>query len=205
MSPETTPTDISFETEHCIVRELELDDNLERLCEWMSEPHIARSLNAPVTKLTIEEVRKYVASHDRIAGHALGVFNKVTGELMGIWSVYVDWEHKEYLLNVLLAVKFDSEVGGIEETGRPIHALMFDEFGMESLRYNVLASNDKMRGRFQERPEHVSTVARRGGDGSEAIQHFRITRAEYYELRSRRAQRDEEFRRKREELRQARS
>jgi hypothetical protein len=199
------PLNISYETDNCFVRELEVSDELELLCGWMSDANIARGLNAPVGKLTIEDARKYVFSHDRIKSHALGVFSKATGKFQGLWAVYIDWERKEFLVNVLLAEKFESEVGGVEETGRPIYALLFDEHGMETLSFNVLASNDKVRKRIKREPERVTRTASPDGSGSDAIHHFRITREQYYELRSRRAERDEQFRRKRGELRQQRS
>ena len=205
MTETRAPLNIGYETDNCFVRELEVSDELELLCGWMSDANIARGLNAPVGKLTIEDARKYVSSHDRIKSHALGVFSKATGKLQGLWAVYIDWERKEFLVNVLLAEKFESEVGGVEETGRPIYALLFDEHGMETLSFNVLASNDKVRKRIKREPERVTRTASPDGSGSDAIHHFRITREQYYELRSRRAERDEQFRRKREELRQQRS
>jgi hypothetical protein len=48
MTEPRTPQNISFETPHCFVRELELNDELELLSDWLSDPQIARSLNAPV-------------------------------------------------------------------------------------------------------------------------------------------------------------
>ena len=204
MADTRVPLNIRYETDHCFVRNLELTDPLEVIGKWMAQPDIAKGLNAPVGKLTIEDARRYVSSHDRIKSHALGVFSKATGELQGLWAVYIDWERKEFLVNVLLAEKFESDVGGVEETGRPIYALLFDEHGMQSLRFNVLASNDKMRNRITRAPEHVTRTASPDGGGADAIHHFRISREQYYELRARRAERDEQFRRKREELRQQR-
>lgn len=205
MSTNRSPINISYETPHCFVRELEVHDDLEALCAWMADPRITGGLNAPVGRLTLEDARKYVASHDRIHSHALGVFSKATGRLQGLWAVYIDWDRKEFLVNVLLADKFESEVGGMEETGRPIYALLFDEHGMETLRFSVLASNERVRGRITREPVHVAPTARPDGKGEDAIHHFRISREQYYELRSRRAERDEQFRQKREELRRQRS
>jgi hypothetical protein len=33
--------------------------------------------------------------------------DKATGKLQGMWAVYIDWGRKEFLLNVLLAEKFE--------------------------------------------------------------------------------------------------
>lgn len=201
MSSQQTPLNISYETEHCLVRELELTDPLEEIGRWMSRPDIAKGLNAPVRELGTDELRKYILGHNRIDSHALGVFDRQTGTLKGLWSVYVDWKTKEFLVNVLLAEKVDSDIGGLRETGRPLYAIMFDELGMETLRFNVLESNDRIQGRLTRQPEHVTRIETSNAGGADAIHHFRITREQYYEIRSRRAERDEQFRRKREELR----
>jgi hypothetical protein len=199
------PLNICYQTEHCVVRELELTDPLEEIGRWMAQPDIARGLNAPVRELGVEELRKYVLSHDRINSHALGVFDRLTGRLKGLWSVYVDWNTKEFLVNVLLAERIDSELGGLRETGRPLYAIMFDDLGMEALRLKVLKSNDRIQQRLTRQPEHVTKVQAPAAGGEDAIHHFRITREQYYEIRAQRAERDAEFVRKREERRRARS
>jgi hypothetical protein len=204
MADAHTPLNIRYETEHCIVRELELTDPLEVIGGWMAQPDIAKGLNAPARVLDIEDLRKYVTSHNRIDSHALGVFDRKTGTLKGLWSVQVDWKTKEFLVNVLLAEKIDSDVGGIRETGRPLYAIMFDDLGMEALRYNVLESNDKVLWRPTRPPEHITKINTSNAGKPDAIHHFRITREQHYENRSRWAERDEQFRQKREELRQQR-
>jgi hypothetical protein len=205
MAHASTPLNISYETENCIVRELELTDPLEVIGGWMAKPEIAKGLNAPARVLDIEDLRKYVASHNRIDAHALGVFDRQTGTLKGLWSVYVDWKTKEFLINVLLAEKIDSDVGGIKETGRPLYAMMFDELGLEALRFNVLESNDIIQGRLTRQPEHITKINKSNAGQPDAIHHFRLTREQYYELLPGRAERDAQFRQKREELRQQRS
>lgn len=205
MADARTPLNISYETDNCIVRELELTDPLEVIGGWMAQPEIARGLNAPARVLGVEDLRKYVAGHNRIDSHALGVFDRKTGALKGLWSVYVDWKTKEFLVNVLLAEKIDSDIGGLRETGRPLYAIMFDDLGMESLRFNVLESNGRVRERISRQPEHVTRIRATNADETDAIHHFRINREQYYEIRAQRAERDAQFRRRREELRQQRS
>lgn len=205
MADARTPLNISYETDNCIVRELELTDPLEVIGGWMAQPEIAKGLNAPARVLDIEDLRKYVTSHNRIDGHALGVFDRKTGTLKGLWSVYVDWKTKEFLVNVLLAEKIDSDIGGLRETGRPLYAIMFDDLGMEALRFNVLQSNENVRWRLNRQPEHVTNLPAPGDAEADAIYHFRITREQYLERRPHRAERDAEFSRKREEYRRQRS
>jgi hypothetical protein len=103
-------------------------------------------------------------------------------------------------LNVLLAEKISGAQGGWRETGRPLYAIMFDDLGMETLVYNVVASNEEIIGRLPSTPVRVSDVPAASG-GTAKIQNYRLTRQEYFEIRSRRAERDAEFDRKREERR----
>jgi hypothetical protein len=200
MTEVRAPLDISYETDNCIVRELEVTDPLDVICGWMARPEIANGLNTSAKPLDIDELRKFVASRNRVDSHALGVFDRASGKLVGMWTVYVDWSRREYLLNVLLAEKISGAQGGLRETGRPLYAIMFDDLGMETLVYNVVASNEEIIGRLPSTPVRVSDVSSASG-GTARIQNYRLTRQEYFEIRSRRAERDAEFDRKREERR----
>jgi hypothetical protein len=200
MTEARAPLNISYETDNCIVRELEVTDPLDVICSWMARPEIAHGLNTPAKPLDIDELRKFVASRNRVDSHALGVFDRASGKLVGMWTVYVDWSRREYLLNVLLAEKISGAQGGWRETGRPLYAIMFDDLGMETLVYNVVASNEEIIGRLPSTPVRVSDVPSANG-GTSQVQMYRVTREEYLEIRSRRAERDAEFDRKREERR----
>jgi hypothetical protein len=195
------PINISYETEHCIVRDLEASDACETICNWMSDPEIAKGLNAPVLALSMDDLHKYIASHNRIDGHLLGVFDRPTGQILGLWSVYLDWEHREFLINVLLPGNVSGELGVLRETGRPIYRIMFEDRGMEALRFNVLASNQRVQERLAvpgdeaiAKPEHVSRTPSASGSGQEEVRHYRITRDQYVEIRARRAERDAKWR-----------
>lgn len=192
MSPRTTPTDIAYDTPHCTVRELVSADACQQICNWMSDPAIARALNAPVRALTIDDLRKYIADHDRIAGHLLGIFRKSDRELIGLWSVYVDWQQSEFLVNVLIPGSIEGDLGAMKETGRPLYAIMFDDLGLDVMRYNVLSTNQFILGRpgNSVAPEHTSSVASAVGQGHETVNHYRVTRADRERIRAERADRD---------------
>lgn len=186
MSRPTTPQVIRYETENYLVRELELEDASERVCAWMADPTTARMLNAPVRALGLDDLRKYISSHDRIDGHLLGIFDKETDTQAGLWSIYVDWERKEFLINILTVDRGKSELGPRRETGRPLLMLMFDEWGMEAMRCNVLAHNHKIDQRFENRniaPEHKSSVRSASDQSMVEINHYTVTRQMYYQMR----------------------
>jgi hypothetical protein len=63
-----------------------------------------------------------------------------------------------------------------------------------------VASNEEIIGRLPSTPVRVSDVPSANG-GTSQVQMYRVTREEYLEIRSRRAERDAEFDRKREERR----
>ena len=205
------PPDISYETEHCVVRDLETSDACGTICNWLSDPDIAKALNAPVRALGMDDLLKYIAGHNRIEGHLLGVFDKRTVQILGLWSVYVDWNLSEFLVNVLIPGNVEGELGAMKETGRPLYAIMFRDLGLQTMRYNVLASNRVMQDRMRlsggagiAAPEHISSVASATGSGEEAVQHFRINREQYEEIVARRSERDAAWREARKSRRDAR-
>lgn len=149
----------------------------------------------------MDELRRYVASFDRVNGHLLGIFDRRSGGIVGLWSVYIDWEHSEFMLNLLIAGKIGGELGALKESGRPLFDFMFDDLGLETMRYNVLASNARMHERFRDPilskldgPEHKSRVASATGPEPETILHYRMSRAQHLEIRAQRAARDAEWR-----------
>jgi hypothetical protein len=196
-TPSIAPLSIAYETEHCFVRDLVVTDACDTICNWLSDPQVAKALNAPVGALSMDELRRYIAGHDGINGHLVGVFRRDGGDIIGLWSLYVDWEQSEFLVNVLLPGNVDGELGVFRETGRQLYRIMFEDRGLGAMRYNVLASNHRMQERLAvpgdesiARPEHVSRTASAGGTGQEELRHYRMTREQYFEVRARRAERD---------------
>lgn len=192
MPVQSQTLNISYETEHCIVRELEITDDCDALSQWMSVPETAKALNAPARALSKDDLRKYVLSHNRRDGHLLGVFSRSSQRLIGVWSVYVDWEYREFLVNVLIAEQTESEIGTLRETGRPLYHLMFMELELEAMCFNIVASNSRMQSRLARAPNHTSEVPSATGQGTETVNHYRMTKARYLELHANREQRDAE-------------
>lgn len=197
------PVNIAYETENCTVRELEPDDACETIAGWLADPETARALNAKPRAIGMDELRAYIASFNRVNGHLLGIFDRKTGAIVGFWEVYIDWEHSEFLLNVLVAERIAGDFGALKESGRPLYDFMFYDLDLETMRYNVLASNARMQARLREPilsklngPEHSSAVASAAGPQPETILHYRMTRAQHLEIRAQRAERDAEWRAK---------
>ena len=107
------PHPIAYETEHCIVRELQPADASDAMSDWLADPDTARALNAPARAIGLEDLRRYIAQHDCISSHLLGVFSKSTAELVGLWSIYIDWQHDEFLVNVLMPGRIEGDLGAM--------------------------------------------------------------------------------------------
>src|SRR5258706_14963573 len=92
------PINVHIETENYLLRTLERQDASDRCCGWLADPAKARMINAPARAMSPGDFADYISSHDRIRGHILGIFDKATGTHVGIWSVYIDWELREFLI-----------------------------------------------------------------------------------------------------------
>ena len=193
MPAPTTPFNIGYETDHYLIREMELSDASDTIGGWMADPVIARAVNAPARATSMDDLRRYIAGHNRIDGHLLGVFDKHTKAQIGLWSVYVDWDHMEFLINVLLTARGHAELAPSRETGRPLLFIMFNDLGMERMRFNVLGSNQRVKQRLVNRqPEHASQAPSATGSGTEEIHHYSVSRQEYFKLREARLQKEAE-------------
>src|SRR6185369_1903062 len=67
----TAPITIRVETEHYLVRSLDVADATERAGAWLADPAKAIMINAVPRAMSLAELKEYIASHDRIRGHLL--------------------------------------------------------------------------------------------------------------------------------------
>lgn len=154
-----TPLIIRLETLHHIVRTVERADATERWGKWFLDPTAARHLNLRPFEMSLDRLRGYIDGFDRVTSHLLGVFDKETGMIVAIRSIYVDFARREFLDNIL--------VGEVEARGKYARAestdailpYFFEELDLESSRCTVLGENKKM----------LELVARKGWvhEGSE--------------------------------------
>jgi len=193
MPAPATPTEIRYETEHYVVRPAAASDASERVCAWFANPQTARMLNAPARPMALDALQTYFASHDGISTHILGVFDKERGVLLGFWAVYVDWDHREFQLNVVVGERGPGGVGVRRESQRPLIGVLFDDLDLETMRASVLARNEKIEQRFEfwrVAPEHTSFSPSENEPAPEEIHHYSITRDQWRRARETRFDRD---------------
>ena len=138
------PRTIKLETPNYIVRTLEAADATDGWREWMTDPTALRHLNAKPRVLTDAEIHAYIARFDRMNAHLLGIFEKDTGDLVGIRTFYIDPKRNEFLVNVLVGESEARNKGARTETRNATFRFFFEELGMQAGNCTVLATNEPM-------------------------------------------------------------
>lgn len=137
----TEPLVISIDTPNYVVRTAEDGDNIGNWCEWMNDPATMRMLNAVPQQLTPEDYVRYVRAHDRVNQHLLGIFRRKDNQLVGLWSVYVDWIGSEFLVNLIVGDLPERKTHVRHETAWRLNRHFFETLGLRFQRANTLATN----------------------------------------------------------------
>ncbi len=192
MTAPQAPRTIRLETPHFILRTVEPGDVTLRWAAWLADPAKTRTLNAKPLTLSVDDIRNYLANFDRVKAHILGIFERGSGGMIGFWEVYVDWKHREFLINVLIGERGRASLDAREETQWALHAYFFDTLGLEAMRCSVVSTNSlivRVLTDYGVVHEHTSTKAPAGGGEPVKIMHFRLTKSQWPRARSLRAER----------------
>lgn len=183
------PSDVRLETAHFILRTMTPADPLGEAGAWLADPAKARMINAPPRAMSAADFGKYLASHDRVRGHLLGIFTKDEKRLVGFWSVYVDWDESEFLVNVLVGPRGRISHLAREESQAAMLDHFFDTLGLKTLRCMVLARNqyvgEKLLRDCGATLEHKSWKPSTTSEEYLEIHHYRADTAVWHRLRER--------------------
>lgn len=135
------PLTIHLETARFIHRTIDSGDATEAWGDWLTEPSTLKALNAAPIKLDLAMIRSYIATFDRKKSHLLGIFDKHDGQLIGIRAIYIDWHHREFMVNILIGQVGQRSNGAMRETRDALYHVLFEDWGLELVRASVLASN----------------------------------------------------------------
>jgi RimJ/RimL family protein N-acetyltransferase len=189
-----SPHTLHVETLNYVIRSLQPGDATENWCDWLAEPVAQRMLNAKPQRLTMEQLRGYIARFDGLTSHLLGIFEKDGGRLVGIRAIYIDPVHKEYSVNMLVGESDARGKGARRETRHAMHDLMFNTLGMEAGRCSVLAHNTGMIETLHRNGwihEHTSRKPSADGSGFVELLHFRLLRDSWNATQADRALREQ--------------
>jgi RimJ/RimL family protein N-acetyltransferase len=170
---------LKLESEHFHLRTLVPEDASRDWGNWLADPATAAALNAVPRTLSEADRLQYINSMDNQTAYLLGIFEKASGDMIGIWTIYVDPASKEYLLNVLVSPDGGRNQGGLTETREPIYRHFFNELGLEAARLNVMASNTYVLGRLVRQAwkvEHRSHTRLAGTEALTEVVHLRMTK-----------------------------
>jgi RimJ/RimL family protein N-acetyltransferase len=193
MSQPPAPRKIRLETPSFILRTVEPDDVTPRWAAWLADPANTRMMNAKPMTLSLADIRTYVSGFDHVKSHILGIFERGSNTLIGFWEVYVDWSHREYLLNILIGEHGDEPLHPRAETQRVLFAYFFGELELDTMRCAVLASNTRVVSLFAARGivhEHASRKPDAGGGAPVEIFHYRVTKEDWAVRRAQRLARE---------------
>lgn len=194
MTAPVAPRKIRLETPHFILRTVEPEDVTLRWAAWLADPAKTRTLNAKPMTLSVEDIRRYLAGFDHIKAHILGIFDRASGRMIGFWEVYVDWEHREFLINVLIGERGRASLDAREETQWALHEYFFDALGLEAMRCSVVATNSlivQVLSGYGAVHEHTAHKPSAHGLEPVEIFFFRLTRAQWPAAQALRAERSQ--------------
>lgn len=170
---------LSLNSATYLLRTMEMADAELAWGRWTENPTTARLLNTTARAMTVTERRAYIAAFDSRSSYLLGIWEQSSNDLVGFWSIYVDQQRKEFLLNVLVGSSDRRHKGAIKETRHLIYQHFFEGLGMESVRCSVTGQNHQMIAFLLEHRwvrEGASRKPAASGSGAVDIHHFRLTR-----------------------------
>lgn len=146
---------------------------------WLADPATAAVLNSVPRELSVGERRQFISHIDNKSSYLLGIFEKRSARMVGIWAIYVDLTEREYLLNILVGPGDRRNQGALTETREPIYRHFFMELGMNAARINVMANNTYVLGRLKKQPwtlEHKSKMEQPGHAEPKEVCHLKMTK-----------------------------
>ena len=135
------PFSIMIDTPNYVVRTLEENDDMGNWGDWLDDPNTARMLNAVPKKATANDFKKYVQRFDRINSHVLGIFRREGGQLIGMWSNYIDWKRSEFLINLIIGDIGERKTHVRHETSWRVNRYFFEQLDLKFQRATTLATN----------------------------------------------------------------
>lgn len=141
VDPMKGPLTISLESPHYLLRTLETTDDCTAWCDWLIDADTAAMLNVAPTRLTPDDFRDYVTRFDRTNAHALGIFRRDSGKLVGLWAVYVDWPNLRFIVNLIVGDSQERNDGVRSETADLVHRQFFEGLGLLTEHCSAVENN----------------------------------------------------------------
>ncbi len=142
IDPLTGRIDVRLESENFIVRTATLEDVNERWAGWLNDPIAAMMLNAKPRIFTLDELRDYVRSFDQFNRILAAVFDRKTGQHIGISILEFLPGRRKVRPSVLIGEPEFRSMGLLHEMEQIAYEIYFDGFKVDAVVSNVLAHNE---------------------------------------------------------------
>ena len=136
--------DVDLLTDRFHIRSIKLEDVSERWCQWTADPLAALLLNAPRQPLDIAQLRAHVESIDQIDRIMVGIFDRATGQHVGVIAADFIDDRKRIMPSILIGEPEHRNIGVMTEIRDTFGDHAFDNLPFESAVATVLAHNEVM-------------------------------------------------------------
>jgi [ribosomal protein S5]-alanine N-acetyltransferase len=122
---------IKLRTKRFALRTLRQDDASESWLAWLQDPEVMDPLNLPARKMTLADIRSYIASFNNDSRSLVGIFERAGKTLIGFFMIEVDHIHRLVTFNVLIGDKAWWGKGVVNEARAALLDHVFKEWKME--------------------------------------------------------------------------
>jgi len=143
--------DTPFTSEHFSVRPLGPADASRRWAEWLNDPVAARMLNTRPRSLSDRELRDYIASFDQAERLLFGIFDRASGQHIGIATATVVDQGRKIQPSVLIGEPSFRHIGAVSELASAVREHFLIELGFEAAVATVLSHNAPIIGFLEQR------------------------------------------------------
>jgi len=132
---------VTFESERFLIRPLTEADVSERWAGWLNDPIAAQMLNAKPRSMSLDELRDYVRKFDGRQRWLVGIFDRATGQHIGIGTGEVIDEGRRFIPSILIGEPEYRNVGIMSEILDTQGEHFLEKLGFEAIVSTVLAYN----------------------------------------------------------------
>jgi RimJ/RimL family protein N-acetyltransferase len=132
---------LRLDTEHYILRSMQHTDLCEDYLAWTRDEEIMTGVNSAPSRLTIEDLHKYIDRFNNKTSYHFGIFLKGGGRLIGFYSCYWERRHNLASTNVVIGDRAYWGKGAVIETREAIIDFMFGRLKVAKIWGNPMTRN----------------------------------------------------------------
>ena len=137
--------EVSIDSENFIIRSLKPSDATDCFSSWFDAPDVREVLNLPPQKRTKADMETYIRSFDQRSDLLLGIVTKSSGLLVGMLSLYIDWQSGRFIANMIIGEPGYRHKGVTMEITPPFREYFFKTCGLKVMTATALAHNAPIR------------------------------------------------------------